>query len=75
MLTGPQTDHRTNTPAYKQARVHMEVIERSDKTPLPRTNPRFKKRHPQNGVEVERKWRRSDYVPLTEENKGVTVGG
>ncbi|WMJ15784.1 formate dehydrogenase subunit alpha [Geobacillus proteiniphilus] len=75
MLTGPQTDHRTNTPAYKQARVRMEVIERSGKTPLPRTNPRFKKRHPQNGVEVERKWRRSDYVPLTEENKGVTIGG
>ena len=75
MLTGPQTDHRTNTPAYKQARVRMEVIERSGKTPLPRTNPRFKKRHPQNGVDVERKWRRSDYVQLTEENKGVTIGG
>jgi formate dehydrogenase major subunit len=33
--------------------------------PLPQTNPRNKKRHPQNGVEVERKWARQDYVHLT----------
>nr|WP_188696626.1 formate dehydrogenase subunit alpha [Pullulanibacillus camelliae] len=64
-LTGPIYDSRTNTPAYKQTKVRMEVLSNKGKTPLPKTNPRDKKRHPQNGVEVERKWHRSDYIHLT----------
>lgn len=64
-LTGPATDNRTNTPAYKQTMVRMEVLELDGENPLPASNPRNKKRHPQNGVEVERKWARPGYVHLT----------
>lgn len=64
-LTGPIYDGRTNTPAYKQTKVRMEVISTDGSNPLPKTNPRNKKRYPQNGVEVERKWNRPGYVHLT----------
>jgi len=64
-LTGPAVDQRTNTPAYKQTKVRMELLEKDGENPLPKTNHRNKKRHPQNGVEVERKWARPGYVHLT----------
>ncbi|NLY78940.1 MAG: molybdopterin-dependent oxidoreductase, partial [Lysinibacillus sp.] len=64
-LTGPAADVNTFTPAYKQTKVRVEVLKEKGNSPLPRTNPRYKKRNPQNGVEVERKWKRPDYVPLT----------
>ncbi len=66
-LTGPAVDHRTNTPAYKQTMVRMEVLTsgKRNKKPLPDSNPRNKKRHPQNGVEVRRKWAREGYTHLT----------
>jgi formate dehydrogenase major subunit len=48
-LTGPAVDARTNTPAYKQTKVRMEVLGGCAEPPLPKTNPRNKKRHPQNG--------------------------
>ncbi|MEK5232266.1 formate dehydrogenase subunit alpha [Lysinibacillus sp. FSL K6-0232] len=64
-LTGPAADINTDTPAYKQTKVRVEVLKPKGKTPLPRTNPRYKKRHPQNGVEVQRKWNRPGYVHLT----------
>lgn len=63
-LTGPAADINTSTPAYKQTKVRVEVLKAKGKTPLPRTNPRYKKRHPQNGVEVQRKWNRPGYVHL-----------
>ncbi|MBH8605738.1 formate dehydrogenase subunit alpha [Thermoactinomyces sp. CICC 10522] len=66
LLTGSATDHRTHTPAYKQTRVRMQVLDVEGSIPLPLTNPRYKKRHPQNGVEVERKWKRPDYVSLVD---------
>ncbi|MCY8669800.1 formate dehydrogenase subunit alpha [Bacillus haynesii] len=65
-LTGPAVDARTNTPAYKQTKVRMEVLGACAAPPLPKTNPRNKKRHPQNGAEVERKWKRPGYVHLTD---------
>ncbi|MCY9410720.1 formate dehydrogenase subunit alpha, partial [Bacillus inaquosorum] len=65
-LTGPAADKRTNTPAYKQTKVRMEVLGGCETAPLPKTNPRNKKRHPQNGVEAERKWNRPGYVHLTD---------
>ncbi|MFH6683143.1 formate dehydrogenase subunit alpha [Bacillus amyloliquefaciens] len=65
-LTGPAYDSRTHTPAYKQTKVRMEVLGSCDTPPLPKTNPRNKKRHPQNGVEAQRKWNRSGYVHLTD---------
>ncbi|MDN4492601.1 formate dehydrogenase subunit alpha [Ureibacillus aquaedulcis] len=64
-LTGPAADINTLTPAYKQTKVRVEVLKAKGKTPLPRTNPRYKQRHPQNGVEVQRKWSRPGYVHLT----------
>ena len=69
-LTGPAGDINTSTPAYKQTKVRVEVLKRKGKTPLPRTNPRYKKRHPKNGVEVQRKWDRPGYVHLTTTNEG-----
>ena len=65
-LTGPAVDQRTNTPAYKQTKVRMEVLQVEGENPMPKTNPRNKKRHPQNGVEVDRKWARPGYVHLTD---------
>jgi len=60
-LTGSQSDAATHTPAYKETAVHMDVLPEVDESPLPRINPRFGHPSPQRGVEVERKWRRSDY--------------
>ncbi|MGQ0514699.1 hypothetical protein ACT453_19575, partial [Bacillus sp. D-CC] len=34
--------------------------------PLPSSNPRDKKRNPQNGVEIEQKWQRKQYVSLVD---------
>jgi formate dehydrogenase major subunit len=67
LLTGNTLDVRTNTPAFKQMKVRMQVLEVQGATPLPLTNPRYKKRHPQNGVEVYRKWNRPDYAPLIDQ--------
>lgn len=66
LLTGNAVDVRTNTPAYKQMKVRMQVLEEKGENPLPLTNPRYKKRHPQNGVEVQRKWNRPGYVSLVD---------
>ncbi|MGI0071513.1 MAG: formate dehydrogenase subunit alpha [Thermoplasmata archaeon] len=67
-LTGDRRDPPTTTPAYKELPVKLEKIPTGragePESPLPRTNPRFATRSPQIGVEVERKWAQSDYVPL-----------
>jgi formate dehydrogenase major subunit len=60
-LTGNHVDKDTHTPAYKENSVSMRVLSDVGKSPLPSTNPRFGHPTPQNGVEVERKWRRPDY--------------
>ena len=60
-LTGNHTDKDVHTPAYKENSVNMRVLGDVGKNPLPRTNPRFGHPTPQNGVEVERKWKRKDY--------------
>ena len=61
-LTGQNRDINTNTPAYKDTSVRMEVLGEVGQSPLPHTNHRYATRTPQNGVEVERKWARPDYV-------------
>ncbi len=77
LLTGSHTDPTTHTPAYKEASVKMVVLEEAvGKSPLPRVNSRFHHPTPQNGVEVERKWKRADYempkgVPIHAEPKHV----
>jgi formate dehydrogenase major subunit len=67
MLTGGAVDVQTHTPAYKQIKVRMQVLELEGSNPLPKTSPRYKKRHPQNGVEVQRKWNRPGYVSLVDQ--------
>ncbi|KAF6578357.1 formate dehydrogenase subunit alpha [Paenibacillus sp. EKM212P] len=67
LLTGGAFDVVTRTPAYKQAKVRMQILEVDGQNPLPRINPRYKKRHPQNGVEVDRKWNRPGYVDLVDQ--------
>ncbi|KAA8922438.1 formate dehydrogenase subunit alpha [Thermoplasma sp.] len=67
-LTSRLMDPAAHTPAYKELPVKMEKIENgSGASPMPRTNPRYGKPHPQIGVMVEEKWKRSDYVKLTED--------
>jgi len=59
-LTSSHTDKITHTPAYKETSVNLRVLE-SGENPLPRGNSRFGHPTPNSGVEVERKWKRSDY--------------
>lgn len=79
LLTGSALDVRTNTPAYKQTKVRMQVLEIGGKKPLPMYNPRHAKRNPQLGVEVQRKWARADYQPIADRNEykkpGFADGG
>jgi predicted molibdopterin-dependent oxidoreductase YjgC len=60
-LTSSHTDSVTHTPAYKEASVRLKVLPEVGESPLPRINHRFGHPTPQNGVEVERKWKRPDY--------------
>ena len=60
-LTGTNTDRATHTPAYKETAVQMVPLSEQGESPLPATNFRFGHPTPQYGVEVERKWKRSDY--------------
>ena len=61
-LTSSYTDKTTHTPAYKETSVHLKLLGKNGENPLPRTNSRFGHPTPQNGVEVERKWKRKDYT-------------
>jgi len=61
VLTGSHTDPVTHTPAYKETAVKLLVLNETGENPLPRTNSRFGHPTPQQGVEVERKWKRPDY--------------
>ena len=60
-LTSSYTDKVTHTPAYKETSVQLKPLGEAGNDPLPRTNSRHGHPTPQNGVEVERKWRRADY--------------
>ena len=62
VLTGPQADSATNTPAYKETAVRLEILPEKGSNPLMKSNFRYSgKPTPQPGVEVERKWKRADY--------------
>jgi formate dehydrogenase major subunit len=62
ILTGPYSDNATHTPAYKETAVKIEILPDKGTNPLKRLNFRFSGNPtPQNGVEVERKWKRADY--------------
>ncbi len=59
-LTSSHVDRTTHTPAYKETAVSMTVLGEG-KNPLPRSNFRWGTRHPQTGVEIERKWAQPGY--------------
>jgi formate dehydrogenase major subunit len=62
VLTGSVTDPATNTPAFKETAARIEKLPESGSNPLRPLNWRYAgKPTPQQGVEVERKWKRVDY--------------
>ncbi|MBB6450135.1 formate dehydrogenase major subunit [Geomicrobium halophilum] len=61
-LTSFHADKDTDTPAYKEASVKMEVLESTGESPLPKINHRNGNPQPQIGVDVEKKWARKDYT-------------
>ena len=71
-LTSSFSDPATHTPAYKELAVSMQVLPEVAESPLPRINHRFGYPTPQLGVQVERKWQRSDYsVPGNGNGNGL----
>lgn len=62
ILTGSHVDPATDTPAYKETAVRIELLPETGVNPLKPLNFRYSgKPTPQAGVEVERKWKRADY--------------
>ena len=62
VLTSSNVDRDVHTPAYKETAVKLEVLPFHGDNPLKPLNFRYSgKPTPQAGVEVERKWKRSDY--------------
>lgn len=62
VLTGSHVDRVTNTPAFKETAVRIELLPETGRNPLRPLNFRYDGRPtPQFGVEVERKWQRADY--------------
>jgi formate dehydrogenase major subunit len=74
-LTSNRRDPITDTPAYKEASVRLEVLSDQGENPLPKTNSRFGHRTPQKGVEVERKWKRPDYREPGSELVQIKING
>lgn len=61
-LTSGHFDPIVKTPAYKEISVRLEKLEAKGRSPMPRGNPRFGEPTPQEGIRVEEKWARNDYV-------------
>jgi formate dehydrogenase major subunit len=63
VLTSNRVDKDVHTPAYKETAVKLKVLDfRPIENPLRPLNFRYSgKPTPQRGVEVERKWKRTDY--------------
>lgn len=75
-LTSSRADKDTDTPAYKEVKAKMEIIQQTGEDPLPRINHRRGNPNPQIGVEVEKKWARPDYIfPGDLVKKGVLKRG
>ena len=75
-LTSSQVDRATHTPAYKEISVSLTALDEVAPNPLPPENFRHGHPTPQTGVEVERKWKRSDYsVPGTRNGGGNNGNG
>ncbi|MFB5661473.1 formate dehydrogenase subunit alpha [Alteribacillus sp. HJP-4] len=61
-LTSSKADKDTDTPAYKEVKVKMEILKDKGDSPLPKINHRYGNPQPQIGVQVQKKWERSDYT-------------
>ncbi|KKB38010.1 formate dehydrogenase subunit alpha [Bacillus thermotolerans] len=61
-LTSSRADKDTDTPAYKEVKAKLEILQKEGINPLPRINHRYGNPQPQIGVQVERKWARADYI-------------
>jgi formate dehydrogenase major subunit len=71
-LTGSSVDRATHTPAFKEISVSLTVLPEQQPDPIPKQNFRHGHPTPQTGVEVERKWERSDYaLPGTGRGDGL----
>ncbi|SFU64770.1 formate dehydrogenase subunit alpha [Alicyclobacillus macrosporangiidus] len=65
LLTSSEADTATHTPAYKEMNVRLEVLDFKARPAIVKGNPRLGRPNPQPGVQVEKKWARADYRPLT----------
>ncbi len=63
-LTSSHHDEHTDTPAYKEVAVYLQVLQKEGKSPMRRGNFRLGHPNPLPGVMVEQKWARNDYKPL-----------
>ncbi len=62
LLSSSDVDDATHTPAYKELAVKFKPLKWHGARPLRSENFRNGHPTPQNGVEVERKWARADYI-------------
>ncbi|WP_414045077.1 formate dehydrogenase subunit alpha [Macrococcus equi] len=62
LLSSSIADKDTSTPAYKETKAKLIILDKGTKSPLPENNFRFGNRTPQMGVNVQGKWNRADYV-------------
>ncbi|OMF59615.1 formate dehydrogenase subunit alpha [Paenibacillus sp. FSL R5-0490] len=62
LLTSSYADKDTDTPAYKETKVKLEILSEEGSNPLPRINHRYGNPQPQIGVNVQKKWERKDYI-------------
>ncbi|WP_423406997.1 formate dehydrogenase subunit alpha [Heyndrickxia sp. MSNUG] len=76
LLTSSFGDKDTDTPAYKETKAKMEILQYEGVNPLPRNNFRYGNPQPQIGVQVQKKWARPDYIfPGDLVKKGRTQHG
>jgi formate dehydrogenase major subunit len=61
VLTSFESDKDTDTPAYKELAVKMEVLSVEGHPPLKANNQRNATPNPVSGVQVNQKWQREDY--------------
>ncbi len=66
-LTSYTRDPDSGTPAYKELPVKIKKLKSNGGTPLPPNNSRYATPHPQVGIMVNDKWKRKDYVKLTDD--------
>lgn len=62
LLSSSIADKNTSTPAYKETKAKLIILDRGGKSPLPASNFRYGHPVPQYGVNVEGKWARADYI-------------